>query len=44
MEKKLKNHCSTPITFSRKYAYADDLAITHADGDCMVSGGRGTQQ
>ena len=22
-----------PITVSRKYAYADDLAITHADGD-----------
>jgi len=22
-----------PTTISRKYAYADDLAITHADGD-----------
>jgi len=22
-----------PITVSRKYAYADDLAIMHADGD-----------
>jgi len=22
-----------PTTFSRKYAYADDLAIMHADGD-----------
>jgi len=25
-----------PITISRKYAYADNLAIMHADGDCQA--------
>jgi len=25
--------CDLPTTVSRKYAYADDLAIMHADGD-----------
>ena len=25
-----------PTTISRKYAYADDLAIMHADGDWQV--------
>ena len=25
-----------PATISRKYAYADDLAIMHADGDWLA--------
>jgi len=25
-----------PATFSRKYAYADDLTILHADGDWLA--------
>jgi len=25
-----------PTTVFRKYAYADDLAIMHADGDCQA--------
>ena len=28
-----------PITVSRKYAYADDLAIAHADGDRQAVAG-----
>ena len=32
-----------PSTISRKYAYADDIAIMHADGDCQVVEG-GTEQ
>ena len=28
-----------PTTVSRKYAYADDLAIMHADGDCQAMEG-----
>ena len=27
-----------PATISRKYAYADDLAVTHADGDWLARG------
>ena len=29
-----------PATISRKYAYDDDLAIMHADGDCWQWKGR----
>jgi len=32
-----------PATVSRKYAYVDDLAIMHADGD-WVENGRGTEE
>jgi len=32
-----------PSTISRKYAYADDIAIMHADGDCQAVEG-GTEQ
>jgi len=32
-----------PATISRKYAYADDLAIMHADGDWLVVEGAVTK-
>jgi len=37
----LFNTCTSdlPATISRKYAYADDLAIMHAGGDCKAVGG-----
>ena len=31
--------CDPPTTISRKYAYADDLAIMHVDGDWLAVAG-----
>jgi len=33
------NTYDLPATISRKYAYADDLAIMHADGDWLARKG-----
>jgi len=30
------NISDLPTTVTRKYAYADDLAITHVDGDWQI--------